>query len=591
MTAPDHEADALRAGVTASSTTGPAPPPNDAEQAQRRLPLFAYLQAPEHRTYLAIMRLFTSTLLADLSAGEVSSALAVAERDGAVAPGESDVDTVIDRLRQLVRWGNLVAGRRETIAASIAEFQHGSVRYQVSKLAVRVQRDVDDLLRVPEGAREVSRELLPAIERGLGEVDALLSEQLGSPADAGPGAAGTADAGPGGRGERLAEQVTTVFLQHAELAATVRDFYAYLGQVVTRHQLAPEEISSFRNLLVEYIQMVVEDVLRHTPAIASSLNRLAARRAELVRLLAPPDKLGSEPGSDADSGLGGDVERARGRTEADWQELTDWFVDTPGRPSQVASLREATARAIGSLLASVKRATSGGGLVPGRRAELLKLARWFDESDPARCQRLHAAAFGLHSARHLLPAPDYDSDNHDVAWRDGPVHDVTVNVRSRGDRGPRGRTSRVLDDPMTEESLLAEAREQDRRRGAAVAELAAAGPEVGGTRFSPDALSVLCELLTLAMAQREDAPPERGPADGAPQDPAEGTSSEAIPGAEAGFPGTALDPVHDLRVTVRHRPGERTEINSAAGTLTLEDTAVDLDAGSAAGAGEGGTPR
>lgn len=593
MTAPDHEADALRAGVTASSTTGPAPPPNDAEQAQRRLPLFAYLQAPEHRTYLAIMRLFTSTLLADLSAGEVSSALAVAERDGAVAPGESDVDTVIDRLRQLVRWGNLVAGRRETIAASIAEFQHGSVRYQVSKLAVRVQRDVDDLLRVPEGAREVSRELLPAIERGLGEVDALLSEQLSSPADA----------GPGGRGERLAEQVTTVFLQHAELAATVRDFYAYLGQVVTRHQLAPEEISSFRNLLVEYIQMVVEDVLRHTPAIASSLNRLAARRAELVRLLAPPDKVGSdEPGSDepasgADSVLGGDVERARGRTEADWQELTDWFVDTPGRPSQVASLREATARAIGSLLASVKRATSGGGLVPGRRAELLKLARWFDESDPARCQRLHAAAFGLHSARHLLPAPDYDSDNHDVAWRDGPVHDVTVNVRSRGDRGPRGRTSRVLDDPMTEESLLAEAREQDRRRGAAAAELAAAGPEVGGTRFSPDALSVLCELLTLAMAQREDAPPERGPSDGAPEDPAEGGPSETIPEDGAEFPGTALDPVHDLRVTVRHRPGERTEINSAAGTLTLEDTAVDLDAGvdpeagAAAGAGEGGMPR
>ena len=55
----------------------------------------------------------------------------------------------------------------------------------------------------------------------------------------------------------------------AELAATVRDFYAYLGQVVTRHQLAPEEISSFRNLLVEYIQMVVEDVLRHGFLLAS----------------------------------------------------------------------------------------------------------------------------------------------------------------------------------------------------------------------------------------------------------------------------------------------------------------------------------
>ena len=38
--------------------------------------LFAYLQpGRNHRTYLAIMRLFTSTLLADLSAGEGAAAL------------------------------------------------------------------------------------------------------------------------------------------------------------------------------------------------------------------------------------------------------------------------------------------------------------------------------------------------------------------------------------------------------------------------------------------------------------------------------------------------------------------------------------
>lgn len=530
MTVPDHDADTLRSGVTGAPPTDALPAPQAPEQAlgeEQRLQLFAYLQAPEHPTYLAIMRLFTATLLADLSVGEVAAALAVAEREGRISPGESEVDTVIDRLKQLVKWGNLVVGRRETIAASIAEFQHGSVRYQVSKLAVRVQRDVDALLRVPEGAREVSRELLPAIERGLGRIGSALSEVL----MAAPGTRTARQAG-----ERLAEHVTTVFLQHAELAATVRDFYAYLGQVVTRHHLAPDEISGFRNLLVEYIQMVVEDVLRYTPGIAESLNGLAGARGELVSLLGPADQLGS------------DVERARGRTAADWQELTDWFVDAPGRPSQVAALREATARAIGSLLASVKRATSGGGLLPGRRGELLTLARWFDEADAEQAHRLYSAAFGLHSARHLLPAPDYDSDNHEVAWRDGPVMDVTVSVRTRGDRGARGRTSRVLDDPMTEETLLAEAREEDRRRGEAVAELAAAGPDVTSTRLSSEALGVLCELLTLAMAQRE----------------------------HEGDTGSALDPVHRLRVTVRPAEGHRTRVPSAGGTLTLQDAVLEV---------------
>ena len=47
--------------------------------------------------------------------------------------------------------------------------------------------------------------------------------------------------------------------------------YAYLGQVVTRHHLDGSELSGFRNLLVDYIQMVVEDVLRYTPTIATAL--------------------------------------------------------------------------------------------------------------------------------------------------------------------------------------------------------------------------------------------------------------------------------------------------------------------------------
>ena len=65
--------------------------------------------------------------------------------------------------------------------------------------------------------------------------------------------------------------------------------------------------------------------------------------------------------------LGVEVERARGRTDADWRELTDWFVDRPGSPSQVTALRDATARAIGALLATVKRATSGTrGTLPWR---------------------------------------------------------------------------------------------------------------------------------------------------------------------------------------------------------------------------------
>ena len=491
----------------------------------RRLKLYAYLDAREHRrTYLAIMRLFASTLLADLSAGEVAAAIARAERRGEVAEGESRVEIVIARLKQLVEWGNLVPGRREVVASSIAEFQHGSVRYQVSKLGVRVQRAVDELLRTTEGAREVSRELLPAIADGLDELLRRLAQA-------------TVRHENQRATERLAEQVTTLFLQHGELAATVRDFYAYLGQVVTRYHLVADEISGFRNLLVEYIQMVVEDVLRYTPAIAEVLTRPEFKSAtrQLLDLLNPA------------STIGGDIERSRGRRPEDWTELTDWFVDRPGRPSQVTALREATARAIGTLLATVKRATSGGGPEPGRRAELLRLAKWFDEATSDQAHTLAAAAFGLYSARNLLPAPEHDGDDERTPWADGPVLDITVSVRGRGDRGSRGRTSRILDDPLGREQLLAEARDADARHADTVAELASAQGRLDRVTLSPAALGTLCGLLTDAMAQRERA-------------------------TDAGESG---DPVGGLTLTIRQADGTQT-IRTERGVLELLDTTVEV---------------
>ena len=52
---------------------------------------------------------------------------------------------------------------------------------------------------------------------------------------------------------------------------------------------------------------------------------------------------------------------------------------------------------------------------------------------------------------------------------------MLVTVRGRGDR-TRGRPSRILDNPLGREQLLAEARNADARHAAAVAELAAARP-------------------------------------------------------------------------------------------------------------------
>jgi len=514
----------------------------DEAEVERRLRLYSYLSVQEgrtYRTYFAIMQVFTSTLLADLSAGEVAASLAQLELDGRIDAGESAIEQVVVRLTQLRKWGNLVPGRRETNARSITEFAHGSRRYQVDKLAVRVHREAEELLAIPEGAREVSRELLPAIRRGLDEIISTTSEAVLAKQRLGADAAVVVRLR-----EQLAEQVTTLFLQHAELSDTVRDFYAHLGQVVARHDLNPDEIAGFRGLLVEYIQLVVEDVLRHTPPIAERLDQLRRVQSELLPLLAPTADLGEA------------VERARGRSETDWQGLADWFVDRPGRRSQVWALREATTKAISSLLSNVKRSTGGGGIAPGRRAELIRLASRFDAATPWDAHTLFAHAFSLSSARHWLLLADVDATPPTEPWCSGSMVPVPVSVSSRAEPAARGRTARIVENPLGEHAALVEAEAEARQRDAVYAELRAAADRLGEVTLSARALDVLYDLMRRAMSHREEV-------DGA---------------------GEFIHSPSRLHVRVGPQAGSCVQIRAAHGMLTLHDVAVSVGI-----AGQGGT--
>ncbi|MFC3998834.1 DUF2397 domain-containing protein [Nocardiopsis sediminis] len=549
-------------------------PPHPDGDADARLRLYAYLTAPERRTYLVIMRLFTSTLLADLGAGEVAAVLAAAERRGEVDDGESRLDTVIDRLEQLARWGNLVPGRREP-AATIAEFTRSRVRYQVAKLAMRVQRDVDDVLTVAEGAREVSRELLPAIEQGLADIEHTLTALL----DAEQGRRPATTASVRTLREQLTQQVTTLFLQHDEFAAAVRDFYAYLGSVIARYDLAPAEMAGFKHMLLEYVELIAEDVLRHSEPIVGRLGSLNRRSGPLLERLggdaADAGAGGGLPGTAITGGFGpvphgprgGQIElieRAPGRRAADWDGLAGWFIGGPGRPSEVDALREATSRAITALLTNVKRATGAGGVDPGRRRDLLALAARFDTAAPEEAHDLYAAVFGLSSARHLGLVGDDDALRPDLAWGAGERVEVEVNVRTRGERAPGGQVPRVTDDPLGRAALLDEEERRRGRRTAAVAELTASARDLAGARLSSDALEVFCELLTLAGADR-DGPEERG---------------------------SAADAVTGLTLRLEPRPaGEVARIGSVFGDLELHGVAVRVDVGEGMGAGPAGGDR
>lgn len=440
--------------------------PPDTAVTPERLGLYRYVTAENAAECLQLMRLFTETLLSDLSAAEAHEALLRS------MPGTAQsVDDIEHRCRQLVSWGNLVPSVRDARVATVSEWLRSRSRYQASKLGGRVHRQVGDVLRASDGAREIARELLggtvQTLERILAHLDA-------TPID----------------GDALAGDVTTVFNNQRLFADSATDFYAFVQGRISRYDLGGPEYAAFKKMLLTYVDLISADVARHAPAVAALLEQIEDR-LELVL-----STLDSLPGLTGDE----QTERSPGRTRADWEELTAWYTGRRGR-SGPTQLRAAADQALGQLIANAKRMLAAAGTGVSRRADLLRLAVWFDEADTATAHRIFDAAFGAYPARHLLGGPHEGSGRAGAttSWWDSDPVDVPLSLRERGDRTARGRASRVPDPGLDRERLLAEAQDEADRKRAAGAELAAAG-NLNGAHLSPAARELLLDRLADLIA-------------------------------------------------------------------------------------------
>ncbi len=459
--------------VEAGEPPTEASPPDTADTAER-LALYRYVTAENAAEYLQLMRLFTETLLNDLSAAEAHEALL------RTVPGTAlSVEDIEHRCRQLVTWGNLVPSVRDARVATVSEWLRSRSRYQASKLGGRVHRQVDDVLRASAGAREIARELLGGTVQTLERILAYLDA---TPVD----------------GDALAGDVTTVFNNQRLFAESATDFYAFVQGRISRYDLGGPEYAAFKTMLLTYVDLISADVARHAPAVAALLEQIEER---LDMVLATLDSL---------PGLTGDeqAERSPGRTRADWEELTAWYTGRRGR-SGPTQLRAAADQALGQLIANAKRMLAAAGTGVSRRADLLRLAVWFDEADTANAHRIFDAAFGAYPARHLLGGPDEDSGRAGATttWWDSDPVDVPLSLRERGDRTARGRASRVPDPGLDRERLLAEAQAEAEHKRAAAAELAAAA-NLNGAHLSPAARELLLDRLAdlIAIDQVLDGP-------------------------------------------------------------------------------------
>ena len=449
--------------------------PGSGGDAARARQLFRYLGGEEWREYRVIVGVFAGTFFTEFTPDEVAaeSTVAAAGVDPAVVP---------DRLESLRRWGNLTVSSSVGNPSSLDDYYRRRNRYLITRAGQEVYDLTERVLTGIDEIADVQAGRLRDLHRALNE--------LGDHGDTGFEYV---------ESEIVADRVRTVFDVHERFTTELTQFFAELNLWQSRYNLDADEVQLFAGVLVTYVSEQLREIERMVRPISISLERILPRLASLLPALQSGLAIRVDHAGLADTVS---VRRLPGTTTEDWERLAAWFVTGSGRASRLDQLTRQAVAAVRTLTANVTRLSRVGLGAVSRRADFVRLARFFDQAASIReTHQIAAAAFGLGSCRRLgMLSSDADDPAPTVTpWHDAPRAVVPMPLRIRGDTGQRGRATPIRDRGQ-ERDLLRRRRELDRaaRETAASELLACAGEDgwIAGASMSVDSFSMLRDLIS-----------------------------------------------------------------------------------------------
>jgi uncharacterized protein (TIGR02677 family) len=210
--------------------------------------------------------------------------------------------------------------------------------------------------------------------------------------------------------------------------------------------------------LIDHAEKFLADLVVAQECVAEAMREIEA--AGIQQLLPAERKRNSAQPQDA--------ERKRDSAqpqEMEWDQLRQWFISHPSRPSNAELLRERIRTSIPVLLDQIARINDRQLYRIDRSNDFRVLARWFAEAESdAEAHRLWRTVFGLCPARHLAiddaTLDDFEAQDvpAETSWLDAPP--VRISMRARAGDPHTGMLSRIIDRTAEKEKLAAAAHDE-----------------------------------------------------------------------------------------------------------------------------------
>ncbi|MCP4661337.1 MAG: TIGR02677 family protein, partial [bacterium] len=391
-------------------------------------------KAPLYRAVMGVFMAARQRFVLHLRPQDVTAALA-----DTVA---TDPEAVAAALDQLCGWGNLEAHPDTADVTTVEDFYRRRNLYQLTPEGEAAERALDHFdatLRQPGELQTAA----------LDDVRVLLGELLHLAGD---------DELDAGKVHRTLRALCDRF---DELTSKAQTFIGSLQRAIDLHGVEIRDFVAYKEMLIDYLERFISELVLLTGAIAASLHDVEARDVE--RLL---DAAAERDLADALEDDAGRRRQAVDGWRVRWQGLRAWFIGDQ-RDSQAEILRKRARSAIPDLLNAAAGLHERRLTRSDRTSDLRTLARWFAQTGSERdAHRLWRAAFALAPARHLsiddatLDERDARPVSPQTSWLEAPPLRISPQLRKTGSYQRRGRPSGIVD-RRREKALLAELAAQE----------------------------------------------------------------------------------------------------------------------------------